>query len=113
MFSRRTLVAGAALIAALITFAGASLLAVPYADLLRGGASLAGLAVVALHTVAGDEVERALAYKAGFAVFVMMLAAALALRLGFIDAGAVAEHAWALMIGAWLAAWAVFRVRLS
>lgn len=101
---------GAVLIACLAGFA--LLKAWPDAQALLAAASVA---VLAVYVVRSDEVERALGVRAGAAAFVLLLAAALVLKI--VGQGAImaawAGDLWAVMVATALVCWVVLRIRLG
>jgi hypothetical protein len=107
---KRQGVYGAVLIVCLAAFALAR--DVPWASV--AGALAAG-ATVLVYVLRSDEVERALAYKSGFAAFMLALAGAIALRVTG-EAPLLAlltRELWAVLIALFLLCWVALRLRLG
>jgi hypothetical protein len=69
------------------------------------------VAVLAVYVVRADEVERALGLQAAAAAFVLLLAAAIVLK---VTGGEIAADAlWAIMLGTVLLCWIALRIRLG
>lgn len=107
---KRQFVYGALLVACLVAFA-----------LFKGWPGVqsafaaASVAVLAVYVVRSDEVERALGIQAAAVAFVLLLAAALAVKVAGLTAlaAALSGDLWAVMVATALVCWVVLRIRLG